>query len=692
MVFFIFKEIISANNDNTYINSSNIIYDEKNNTVEFANDSKINIGETNLLIDKGIIDYKNNLIRVDGNFYLHQKFNILSGNNLKGNTDLTYFEAKDISYIYDNDLKIDSKRIEKLNDRIFFYDNFITPCDLEGYFNCPTWALRVNKTEYDNTRDQFFHYDSFVQIADFKVLYLPYFSHFGSKAPRQKGFLTPSLEYNLAGNFSLKTPYYLPLSQSMDLTFSPLFQFSPENFLISDIKLNTLVNFKNSSGNTTIDVDNFKIQGEENIFSDVRFTTEQIINQNSKFSAKGLITNSTSGSRSINDEPIKYDDIFFRLEQYNLFKKNDYLRSELSSVKSFDTVNEGQIPIIPTIKYYNTLKINKKIDLQNNLNLIVIKRNSSTDESPNEALLFNLDNKFVNYNFFKDFDVYNEYTLITNLNNYTFEHDNNLSKESKVINSNISSDFRLKVSNYLIPRIKFIHNQEIYSSSFIANEDSNSITFNYENMFSNNRLFGNSLIDNSTRFIYGLENDFQKVGTFKIGQMYDFNKNSNYLNEINQSGNLSDYAIEFSSGIKNVDFYMNSRLSHKTLAKKEMNYSLSISNPVSLVLSYSETNDSAFKRSTKDSKSLNISFEEKIKDNFKIAYSTNLDLKNNYSPYYESYTLSLFDGCSQLDLSYITSNYSDNLNTKPNEKITLNFYMDYLGYMGYEQKTNLFVD
>ena len=51
---FIIRQIIVLNaNDDTYINTSNIIYDEEKNIVELAEDSKINIQDTNILL----IDY-----------------------------------------------------------------------------------------------------------------------------------------------------------------------------------------------------------------------------------------------------------------------------------------------------------------------------------------------------------------------------------------------------------------------------------------------------------------------------------------------------------------------------------------------------------------------------------------------------------------------------------------------------------
>ena len=60
IIFFLRQIIILNADDDTYINTSNIIYDEKNNIVELAENSKININDTNILVDRGIIDYNIN--------------------------------------------------------------------------------------------------------------------------------------------------------------------------------------------------------------------------------------------------------------------------------------------------------------------------------------------------------------------------------------------------------------------------------------------------------------------------------------------------------------------------------------------------------------------------------------------------------------------------------------------------------
>ena len=72
--------------------------------------------------------------------------------------------------------------------------------------------------------------------------------------------------------------------------------------------------------------------------------------------------------------------------------------------------------------------------------------------------------------------------------------------------------------------------------------------------------------------------------------------------------------------------------------------------------------------------------------------SSNLNLKDDYSPLKQSLNISLFDECSRLDISYVDERFNDNYNMKPNETISVSFHMDYLGFFGYEQKSNLFFD
>ena len=697
IIIFIFYQTVKLNaeDNNTYINSNNITYNEKDNIVELAKNSKININDINILIDKGVIDYNNNKIQVFGNFYLYEDLNILSGNNLIGDTNLDDLSAIEVNYIYNNDLKIDSKRFHKKENLLYFYDNFLSPCKLDGYFNCPTWSLRIDRTVYDLDKDRFSHFDTFLQIADYKVFYAPYFTHYGNKAPRQKGFLTPTIEFTIGGNQGVRTPYYLPLGITSDIMFEPKIYFSRNFEFLDDFELNTTFNKITSGGETTIFLENIKNSEDKNINSTFKIDTRYVIDKKSLISASGLFTNSVSTTRSSNDEPLTFENLYIRLENYDFFINNDYLKTEFSSIESFDTTDANLIPISPNINYTNVIRFNESFII-NDLNLTYLKRNESDINNPSESLRINLLN---NFHFNKKLQNSNLYNGISFSNSYTNNKFNHNNKLNKILDQNsliIYSDFFYEDFKYFKPRIKLVKPVEINSSNNTINEDSLSISFNYQNQFSENRFFGNDILDNTTRATYGIESSLKminKIFNLRINQSYDLNKNNNYANKINQNSNFSDYALEFSTSINEINFQVDARIDNTKIEKKELNYSLGLNrNPLDFNINYHETESDAFENYSNDTKSLNIDISTEINENIAFNYGTNMDLKNNYDPYNTTLGLVIKDECSELKIIYSNTRFNDNYNTKPSETISVNFYMDYLGFFGYEQSTDLFFE
>ena len=694
IVFFFLRQImiLSANND-TYINTTNITYDEDKNIVELADNSKININDTNILVDRGIIDYDNDLVEVYGNFYLYQELIILSGKDLVGNTRLTTFEANEVSYIYNNDLKIDSNKAERSEDIVNFYDNFLTPCELEGFFNCPTWSLRIDKTEYDIKEDKFNHYDTFLQIADYKVFYLPYFSHYGAKAPRKRGFLTPTFELAIGGDTDtgIITPYYLPISQSTDILFKPKIFLDPNFEVIEKFIINTSLNSKRSGGNISLELYNER-KVNRDIYSSANLSAKQKINKNNILSFKALVTNSVSTTRSINNEPISFEDIYISLDSYNILKKNDFFKSEISSVAALDTSDSDLIPVTPSIKYMSIYHPSKKTSMINDFSIGALKRGNSNIEKPSDIYFIKLNNELLSSNKFNKFNNYNKISFNNNFNSYEYKKNSTLNDDVFQSDSIFSSDIYFNSFNNSLPRIKFIHHANLISDKII-NEDSKAMSFNYQNQFSDSRYFGEDLQDNSSRIVYGLENKFsflEKKIEVKFNQSYDFIVNTNYTRDINQNSNFSDLAVEAKTNLKNFSFQIDSRLNKGSLSKKEMNYNLNYSNQLDFNLFYNETDGNSYKNSSADTETLGLEIAKQINNNLGLSFNSNIDLKNNYSPYSQTFNINLSDECSELVISYKDIRFNDNYNTTPNETLSISFYMDYLGFFGYEQKTNIF--
>ena len=693
IIIILFNQIVRLNaDDDTYITSSNITYNEKDNVVELAENSKINFNNINILIDKGIIDYKKNEFEVFGNFYLYEELTILSGQNLSGDTSLNNFTADNVSFIYNDNLKIDSENLKRNNNIVYFYNNFLTPCELDGYFNCPTWSLRIDKTEYDVEKDKFTHFDTFLQIADYKLFYLPYFSHYGSKAPRKKGFLTPTIQFTIGSDQGIIIPYYLPINQSTDILFKPRVSFNQNFEFLEKYQLSTLIENKRSGGNFIISIDNIKNKNSEDINTTFKIDTKQIIDKNRIFSASGLFTNSISTTRSINEDPITFEDIYLRLENYNLFFMNDFLKTELSSVESFESNSLNSIPISPSISYINFFDY-KNYSIINELDFIILKRNESSIGNPSESFKLQFNNELLGHYVGQSTSIINKLSLSNQYSDYYFNKDESLNHNSFKSSAIISSDLQFNNIGIMTPRVKLIFPVQLEDNNKTINEDSESITFNYHNQFSENRFFGNDLFDSSPRIIYAIENHYNKANkgiSLKINQSYDANMVNNYAYKVNQSSNFSDYSIESQLYVNELSLIVDARLDDENLSKKEMNYEINFEKFFKTSLIYNETQSEAYRNLSNDTQSVVIKASKKINNNVNINFESSLDVKNNYDPYKGVFNLSLFDECSQLDISYSNTKFNDHFNTQPEEKISFTFSMDYLGFYGYEQSTDLF--
>ena len=146
---------------------------------------------------------------------------------------------------------------------------------------------------------------------------------------------------------------------------------------------------------------------------------------------------------------------------------------------------------------------------------------------------------------------------------------------------------------------------------------------------------------------------------------------------------------EINSTLNIIDFSIDGRLDQLNLSKKEMNYKISVNEPIHIGLKYNETDKNSYENLSTDAQSLNLYGSKKINKSLSTFFSSDFDLKKNYSPTEQSLGFAIQDDCSKLEIKYSNRRFNDNLNTIPIEKISFTFYMDYLGYFGFEQSTNL---
>ena len=240
-------------------------------------------------------------------------------------------------------------------------------------------------------------------------------------------------------------------------------------------------------------------------------------------------------------------------------------------MESFEPLNDSTIPISPNINYVNQIYFSEKT-LTTDLNFTILKRDDSTSIDPSESLKFSLNNELFESRSFSSFNIFNKLIFMNSLNDYHFNKNIDLNNRAIKSFSIISSDIYLNSLRNFTPRLKFILPIQLENTNKSVNEDSESITFSYQNQYSENRFFGNDLFDSSPRIVFGLENSFNLINQkidFNFNQSYQLNSNNSYSEEINQNSNLSDYALEAKTNFKDILLKIDSRIDQNNFQKKK---------------------------------------------------------------------------------------------------------------------------
>jgi len=98
-----------------------------------------------------------------------------------------------------------------------------SPCEVCFDDPTPLWRVRAAKVIHDEVTRDVIYEDATFEVEGVPVVYLPYFRHPDPSVKRRTGFLPPTLGEGSTIGYSVKTPYFIELSPSRDLTLTPFF-------------------------------------------------------------------------------------------------------------------------------------------------------------------------------------------------------------------------------------------------------------------------------------------------------------------------------------------------------------------------------------------------------------------------------------------------------------------------------------
>jgi LPS-assembly protein len=87
----------------------------------------------------------------------------------------------------------------------------------------PLWQLKADRVIHNKAEQSVDYYDASLEMFGVPVLYTPYMTHPDPTVKRKTGLLTPSFGTTINTGAFLRTPYFINLGPSADITLDPIF-------------------------------------------------------------------------------------------------------------------------------------------------------------------------------------------------------------------------------------------------------------------------------------------------------------------------------------------------------------------------------------------------------------------------------------------------------------------------------------
>ncbi len=102
-------------------------------------------------------------------------------------------------------------------------DGIATSCEVCTPGQTPLWHIRAKRVIHDEERKRIYFQHAQLRVWGVPVAYLPAISTPEPDVDRARGFLVPSLESSSVYGNGVKLPYFVPLGDHADLTFTPFY-------------------------------------------------------------------------------------------------------------------------------------------------------------------------------------------------------------------------------------------------------------------------------------------------------------------------------------------------------------------------------------------------------------------------------------------------------------------------------------
>lgn len=134
--------------------------------------------------------------------------------------------------LLEDDSKLVAVEARKFEDREELDNAVYTPCELCGD-KPPTWQINARRAVKDNEGKNIHFTDAQFRILDTPILYMPYSTQ---PLERRSGFLIPTPTTNTIFGAGVAVPYFIALSEDIDITIDPIFYSNQNPFIFGQYR------------------------------------------------------------------------------------------------------------------------------------------------------------------------------------------------------------------------------------------------------------------------------------------------------------------------------------------------------------------------------------------------------------------------------------------------------------------------
>ncbi|MEC7669133.1 MAG: LPS assembly protein LptD, partial [Pseudomonadota bacterium] len=179
--------------------------------------------DTRLNADRIIYDQTAGTLLIEGQVRITDpNGNIFLADSAEVDAELKNGLLRGARVVLDEQLQLASLEARRVDGRYTQMSKVaVTSCQVCGRDQVPLWQIRARRVIHDEVEKQIYFDEATFHIHKIPVFYAPRLRIPDPSLKRARGFLTPSIRSSSLLGVGIKLPYFVPLGDHQDLTFTP---------------------------------------------------------------------------------------------------------------------------------------------------------------------------------------------------------------------------------------------------------------------------------------------------------------------------------------------------------------------------------------------------------------------------------------------------------------------------------------